>query len=149
MATIVARYNVMESVYHQWPGMTIDKDYEISLIRLCVEVLRYLDAVYTYKYDFSVLRSEGTLEKIMQNINKADIACRGFSVTIVQDVLQRTLDELEEDGSGSDDTVEIQCGVKRRFKDVSDKEDDSDGTAVGAYDITAVEELPRAKRVKV
>ena len=87
--------------------------------------------------------------KIMQNINKADTDCRGFSVTIVQDVLQRTLDELEEDESDSDDTVEIQCGVKRRIEDVSDKEDDSDGTAVGTHDIMVVKELPSAKRVKI
>jgi hypothetical protein len=164
----------MESMYHQWPGMTLDKDYEASLINLCVEVLRYLDTVYTHNTKTTKLSSPGILtpddleerldgfvaqyipstqtvilQKIMQNINKADIACRGFSVTIVQDVLQRTLDELGDDDSDSDDTVEIQCGVKRRIEDVSDKEDDSDGTAVGTHDITAVKQLPSAKRVKI
>jgi hypothetical protein len=135
--------------YHQWPGMTLDKDYKNSLINLCVEVLRYLDTVYTHKYDFSASFSADILEKIMQNINKADTACRGFSVTIVQDVLQRTLDELEDDDSDSDDTIELQCGVKRRIEDVSEKEDDSDGTEVGTQEVMAVKELPSAKRVKI
>jgi hypothetical protein len=139
----------MESMYHQWPGMTIDKDYETSLINLCVEVLRYLDAVHTHKLYTVESFFADTLQKIMQNINKADTACRGFSVTIVQDALQRTLDELEEDDSDSDDTIEVQCGVKRRIEDVSDKEDDSDGTAVGTQEVMAVKELPRAKRVKI
>jgi len=149
IATLVARYNVMESVYHQWPGMTVDKDYETSLVNLCVEVLRYLDTVYTHKYDVFGSNSADILQEIMQNINRADTACRGFSVTIVQDVLQRTLDELGEDDSDSDDTVEIQFGVKRRIEDVSDKEDESDGTAVGSQEVMAVKELPRAKRVKI
>ena len=144
---LVARYNVMESMYHQWLGMTLDNDYETSLINLCVEVLRYLDTVYTHKYDFSESFSADVLQKIMQNINKADAACRGFSVTIVQDALQRTLDELEEDDSDSDDMVEIQCGVKRRIEDVSEKEDASGGTEVGSREPMAVKELPRAKRV--
>jgi hypothetical protein len=141
----------MESIYHQWPGMTVDKGYENSLINLCVEVLRYLNAVYLQEYYDMGNFSTVSLETMMQHINKADADCRGFSVTIVQDVLQRTLDELEEDDSDSDsdDTVEIKCGVKRRIEDVSDKEDDSDGTAVGTHDITAVKELPSVKRVKV
>jgi aminopeptidase-like protein len=138
----------MESMYHQWPGMTIDKDYETSLVKLCVEALRYLDTVYTYKYVMGSFSAD-ILEEIMQNINKADTACRGFSVTIVQDVLQRTLDELEDDDSDSDETVKIQCGVKRRIEDISDQEDDSDGTAVGTQEVMAVKQLPRAKRVKI
>ena len=80
------------------------------------------------------------LLKRMQNISKADRACRGFSVTIVQDVLQKTLDELEENDSDLDDTIDVQRGVKRRIEDISEEydSDGSDGT-----------ELPSAKRVKI
>jgi hypothetical protein len=139
----------MESMYHQWPGMTIDKDYEASLINLCVEVLRYLDAVHTHKYYTMRSNSADILQETIQNINKADTACRGFSVTIVQDALQRTLDELDDDDSDSDDTIELQCGVKRRIEDVWEKKYDSGGTEVGTQEVMAVKELPSAKRVKI
>jgi hypothetical protein len=139
----------MESMYHQWPGMTLDKDYETSLVNLCVDVLRYLDTLYMQKYYVTGSFSADILTKLMDNIQRADTACRGFSATIVQDVLQHTLDELEEDDSDSDDMVLVQCGVKRRIEDVSDQEDDSDGTAVGTQEVVAVKELPRAKRVKI
>jgi hypothetical protein len=150
ITTLVARYNVMESMYHQWPGMTLDKDYETSLIKLCVEVLRYLDRLYIYnKYYARELFFANDLQKIMQNINMADTACRGFSATIVKDVLQRSLDELGGDDSDDDEAVEVQCSLKRGIREVEEEEDDSDGTAVGSEEVMAVKEPPSAKRVKI
>ncbi|KFY64950.1 hypothetical protein V496_02914 [Pseudogymnoascus sp. VKM F-4515 (FW-2607)] len=35
----IARYTVMESMYQQWPNMTLEKNYEGSLADLCVHIL--------------------------------------------------------------------------------------------------------------
>lgn len=108
IATLVARYNVMESMYQQWPGMTLEANYEKSLIALSVEVLKYLDLLLDVASLSERIPFEGMLENFMVNVRDADIACRGFNVTIVN-----------EDEMG---------GVLRAAKDVSDEDEDSDST---------------------
>ena len=45
LATLVARYTVMENMYQNWPGMTLERNYEKSLVSLCVHVLTFLEMV--------------------------------------------------------------------------------------------------------
>jgi hypothetical protein len=120
----------MESMYQQWPGMTLEKNYENSLISLCVHVLRYLNAVPSEEYNHEYKQAEEQLNACMSDINKADAACRGFTVTISDDVMNR--------------------GTKRKVEDVSDEDDDSHSTVVNEDEKekeTALEAPPRAKRI--
>jgi hypothetical protein len=111
IATLVARYNVLESMYRQWPGMSLESNYENSLIELCVHVLRYLDLALFARLDAGRQPFESYLEVLMVKIREADVACRGFSVTIVN------TDESE--------------GGERKVEDVSADEVDSDSTELG------------------
>jgi hypothetical protein len=111
IATLVARYNVLESMYRQWPGMSLESNYENSLIELCVHVLRYLDLALFARLDAGRQPFEAYLEVLMVKIREADVACRGFSVTIVN------TDESE--------------GGERKVEDVSADEVDSDSTELG------------------
>jgi hypothetical protein len=121
----------MESMYQQWPGMTLEKDYENSLISLCVHVLRYLNAVPSDEYNPECKQAEEQLNTCMSEINKADAACRGFTVTISDDATNR--------------------GTKRKVEDVSDEDNDSDSTVVNEDEKekeTALKAPPSAKRIK-
>lgn len=42
---LIARYNVLESIYQQWSGMSLDEEYESSIIALCKLILQYLAEV--------------------------------------------------------------------------------------------------------
>jgi hypothetical protein len=74
----VARYNIMESVYQQWEGMSLSPTYESGLIALCVHVLKYLVRIISLNLCF--LDSELTtmdweeLESCFAKIMEADIA---------------------------------------------------------------------------
>ena len=100
----------MESIYSQWPGMTLDKDYEDTLISLCVCILRYLDVVPNEDHDPGYEQVEDHLNACMVEINKADAKCREFAVTISHDVVHR--------------------GTKRKVEDFSDGDDDCDSMVV-------------------
>jgi len=119
----------MESMYHEWPGMTLEEKYEDSLMNLCTNVLQYLDKVMQAQPWLSSDPTEN-LASYAVKIAEADSACRGFTVTIVPDVLQR--DALH--------------GTKRAIEIVEDDEDsDSDSTLVEK----GSESIPTPKRVKV
>jgi hypothetical protein len=125
----------MESMYHDWPGMTLEKHYEDSLISLCMIVLQYLDKVQEQSWwPWSAWDEEDSLKNYAAKIADADAACRGFTVTIVPDVVQRDRDR----------------GTKRTMEDVEDSDDDSNSTLVGFDGEEASGELfSSAKRVKV
>ncbi|KAH9208894.1 hypothetical protein DL95DRAFT_449616 [Leptodontidium sp. 2 PMI_412] len=110
VATLVARYNVLESMYKQWPGMSLESNYENSLIELCVRVLRYLDLVLSRPSTSGQNDFEERVA-LMAMIRSADVACRGFSVTIVGEVESK--------------------GMERDVEDISADEDDSDSTERG------------------
>ena len=119
----------MESMYHEWPGMTLEKKYENSLINLCTKVLQYLDKVMQTQ---SWLSSDPTedLTSHAVKIAEADAACRGFTVTIVPEVVQR----------------DVVRGTKRTIEIVEDDEDsDSDSTLV-EHELGLI---PTPKRIKV
>lgn len=111
VATLVARYNVLESMYKQWPGMSLEPNYETSLIELCVRVLRYLDLVLSRPSASEQNDFEKKRIALMAMIRSADVACRGFSVTIVGEVESK--------------------GMERDVEDISADEDDSDSTERG------------------
>jgi hypothetical protein len=106
IATLVARYNVLESMYQQWPGMSLEKMYEKSLVDLCINVLKYLDLALSHPPAPEQKDFEQRREALMVNIRSADIACRGFSVTIVND----------------DESV----GKESKLEDIFTDEEDSD-----------------------
>lgn len=111
VATLVARYNVLESMYKQWPGMSLEPNYENSLIELCVRVLRYLDLILSRPSTSGQNDFEERGVALMAMIRSADVACRGFSVTIVGEVESK--------------------GMERDVEDISADEDDSDSTERG------------------
>ena len=47
IATLIARYNVMESMYRQWSNMSLGEDSENSLIDPGVNVLRYFSSLWS------------------------------------------------------------------------------------------------------
>ena len=111
IATLVARYNVLESMYQQWLGMSLEPNYEKSLIVFCVHVLRYLDMALLSRQELVRGIYEAELESLIEKIREADIICRGFSVTIL------TGDESGLSGS--------------KVEDVSTEDEDSDATEIG------------------
>jgi len=96
VATLVARYNVLESMYQNWPGMTLHKDYENSLISLCIHVLRYLSTVFSISNNAPQKSPLEGLAKIYASITKADQHCRGFTVTIQEDLQNLPMVNIEE-----------------------------------------------------
>lgn len=115
----------MESMYHEWPGMSLEKKYEDSLINLCTSVLQYLDKVMQVQPWLSSEPAENLASHAVR-IAEADAACRGFTVTIVPEA--------------------VQSGTKRTLEIGEDEEDsDSDSTVVG-HELGLI---PSPKRVKV
>jgi hypothetical protein len=102
IATLVARYNVLESMYQNWQEMTIEKNYEESLVVLCTLVLEYLTIL---------LNPRGELPAAVSNqyakIVAADTACRGFTVTFENitakpDLIEDISREVKDSDSDSD-----------------------------------------------
>ena len=131
LATLIARYNVMESMYHEWPGMTLERKYEDSLINLCTKVIQYLDKVMQTQSGLSSDLSED-LTSHAAEIAAADAACRGFTVTIVPEVVQQ----------------DVVRGTKRTIEIVEDDEDsDSDDSSVEHESSAGL--VSYSKRIKV
>lgn len=146
LATLVARYTVMENMYQNWPGMTLEPNYEKSLVSLCVHVLTFLEMV---------LRSEDaidlaqTLSVEMVKINEADATCRAFKITIMQEMSSHSVGDISEEDSDSDGTLEEPRGIKRRIEEVSGQEPDSDFYKSGdSQKKVMIEGLPSSKRLK-
>jgi hypothetical protein len=112
VATIVARYNVLESMYHNWPGMTLEASHELSLLVLCMHVLRYVDFMLAGHSDF-----EGS-KVLMANIRKADVICRGFTVTIVSAEESKVRGSKVLDISSDDDDDSTEFGSDATMLDL-------------------------------
>lgn len=100
IATLVARYNVMESMYQNWSGMTIDANYEEALLSLCVTVLKCIDVIIESSladsFDADILQTS------MKKVNEADAVCRQFSVTFLDSVLERNVEDISDSDSDSE-----------------------------------------------
>ncbi|CZR67764.1 uncharacterized protein PAC_17663 [Phialocephala subalpina] len=121
VAVLVARYNVMESMYQQWSGMTLESNYEDALILLCSEVLNFLNqAILLPPRRSSVSDQLMTVEmgSSIAKIEAADAACRGFSVTPLDSLLNRNVEDVSDEDSDSDSTVHESRGTKRGFEEV-------------------------------
>ncbi|RDW74872.1 hypothetical protein BP6252_06014 [Coleophoma cylindrospora] len=118
IVTLIARYNVMESMYQQWPNMSLEKNYEDSLVDLCVHVLRYLNRVITMATLDRAEDAEQKLSENMKRIEEADDRCRGFKVTIIEASMQRgtkrSAQDVEDDDS--DDSNDNENGVEEEGK---------------------------------
>jgi hypothetical protein len=108
---LVVRYNVLESMYQQWLGISLEPNYEKSLIALCVQVLRYLDMTLLSRRQLIRGIFEAELEALMGKIRETDSTCRGFSVTILTEEKSKVLG--------------------RKVEDVSTENEDSDKTEIG------------------
>jgi len=136
----------MESMYQQWPGMSLHLDYENSLIELCVHVLEYLEKFLNTKGG-SYFPTED-LSRYVAAIMVADGACRGFSVTVTEDILNQVVEDVSED-SDSDVTLEASRGTKRTFED-DPVDDGSDSTEVGLKEADLkLHRSSSSKRIKV
>ena len=126
--------------------MTLDKDYEDSLINLSIAVLRYLDLLYTFESETTKADFAMASQDFVYNIRRANEACRGFSITFIQDILQRALNIAEEVDSDLDETIMASRGVKRTAKHISGSRDEQDGTEADAQN---AKELPIVKRKRI
>ncbi|KAF7872724.1 uncharacterized protein EAF02_008795 [Botrytis sinoallii] len=130
IVSIIARYTVMENIYTQWTGMTLDKDYEQSLINLSTRVLFYFGA---FVPSFSESSTNANMKPYFEKIIEADTACRGFTVIV----------------SSKSTAIDR----KRSFEDSSDDSDDtvdSDGTILEVDGNDEVDDmLSSAKRIKI
>ncbi|TGO66932.1 hypothetical protein BOTNAR_0051g00120 [Botryotinia narcissicola] len=130
IASIIARYTVMENIYSQWKGMSLDKDYEQSLINLSTHVLIYLGA---FVPSLSESSTNAHMKPYFEKIIEADMACRGFTVIV----------------SSNNNAIDR----KRLFEEFSDDSDDtvdSDGTILGVDGNDEVNDTPSsAKRTRI
>ncbi|ATZ55774.1 hypothetical protein BCIN_12g03350 [Botrytis cinerea B05.10] len=109
ISSIIARYTVMENIYAQWKGMSLDKDYEQSLVNLSTHILIYLGTLLPSPTGRNV---NAAMEPYFDRIMEADTACRGFTVIVSAentDIGQKRLSEdlLDEsdDTEDSDETI--------------------------------------------
>jgi hypothetical protein len=148
VATLVARYNVMESMYQQWQGMTLEANYEEALVSLCNQVLIFVAAFVVPSPEITV----ETLTHSKDNINKADAACRSFSVMLLDSTLGDSIGTVsdEDSESGSDGTLTPPAtSVKRRFEEVSEAASEFDCANVEAQNGTSVGSHGTKKRQMV
>ncbi|KAE8451648.1 hypothetical protein EG329_003105 [Mollisiaceae sp. DMI_Dod_QoI] len=118
VATLVARYNVMESMYQQWPGMTLEPHYEDALVSLCIHIFRFLDKVITTLLPPARPIISEDLTRLIVKINEADAVCREFSVTFLDCTTTSNIEDLSD--TDSDGTLCESRGTKRVFEEMSE-----------------------------
>ncbi|RAL59615.1 hypothetical protein DID88_006474 [Monilinia fructigena] len=111
IASIVARYIVMENIYAQWKEMSLDKRYEGSLINFSTHVLNYfgelLSPTAEYGDEFST-----KMKSYFKGIMYADEACRGFTVIFSNESDPLNPKRPIEDVSGDSDYTEDSYGTR-------------------------------------
>lgn len=112
VASIIARYSVMENIFHGWTGMTLKPEFEAELVDLCVCVLQYLEAAHHILDHPSSIVSQYAVDWRYKEVEIADKKCRSFTVLI--DTI-----ESGEIGKGVQGAEEISSS------DDSDEEEDS------------------------
>jgi len=147
VAILVARYTVMENMYQNWPGMSLEPNYEKSLISLCIHVLTFLEKGLSDQDSTDLAR---TLSENMDKINEADAICREFKVTVMQEMSDLSVDDVSEQDFDSEGTLEAPHGIKRKIEDVSMEDSDSASTEVEfSQKEVAVRRFPSLKGVKI
>ncbi|CAD6446382.1 4b0c5c29-b53a-4a42-a15f-3a191b5f48cd [Sclerotinia trifoliorum] len=106
IASIIARYTVMENIYAQWKGMTLENNYKESLINLSTHVLIYMGTLFSRFKDFGI---DLDMKPYFHKIIEADTACRGFTVIFSSEAgavdQKRSIGDMSDDSDDSDDTV--------------------------------------------
>lgn len=78
---IIARYAVMENLYRQTRGISLQSDYKAALIRLCCKILSWFDwAFLICEYDHP--RGITTCRELWISIKLSDQACQNFQITM-------------------------------------------------------------------
>lgn len=117
IATLVARYNVIESIFRQWPSMTIEKKYEQTIINFCMTVFQYLESIQHAGWSLFTTNpprtsfSSITLQDLSEwevKTTRADAACRGFTVILEPEAAPRdaVLDRVIEEVEDAEDTMD-------------------------------------------
>ncbi|KAF7903466.1 uncharacterized protein EAF01_006515 [Botrytis porri] len=100
----IARYTVMENIYAQWKGMSLNKDYEHFLINLSTHILIYLGA---FVPSLSENSTNADMKPYFDKIIDADTACRGFTVIVSAESTtidrKRSFEEFSDDSGDTDD----------------------------------------------
>lgn len=79
---IIARYAVMENLYRQTRGISLQTDYKAALIRLCCKILSWFDwAFLICEYDHP--RGMITCRELWISIKQSDQACQSFQITVI------------------------------------------------------------------
>lgn len=89
VVTLVVRYNVLESVYHNWPNMTLAREYEAALVELCKNVLRCLNNIKIFAKNGVVFyKGDDTfsLNGFLEMVRKSNAKCRAFAMKIGDEV---------------------------------------------------------------
>lgn len=121
IATLVARYNVLQSINHEWLTMNLDTDYEDSLIQICILIFRYLG--HASELVMQPTEKQDIISRIAQEIKLTDEHCRKFSFTIFgEEDLAREVAEVKE----HQEERPQPSPPKRKFHDISDGSQESD-----------------------
>lgn len=119
IASIIARYTVMENIYAQWKGMTLERDYKESLINLSTHILIYIGTLFSLPKDVGVnLNMKPYFHKVVE----ADTACRGFTVIFSSEIGARAVDQKRSIGDISDDSDESDDTVMKGDKEIGMKD---------------------------
>jgi hypothetical protein len=106
----VARYNVLESIYQSWEGMSLEQAYEDSVELLCTRVLKHLAQILKLYTNPAPNPSSSVTEALDVQFNQildADRICRNFTVTIHYHTPKSvfgTAEDLSDDDEDSDCT---------------------------------------------
>ena len=105
--------------------MSLDEEYESSIIALCKLVLQYLADVL----DLGASGQSGpnSFQDQKEQIAAADLRCRGFTTTFLPD---QKVEDLLENGSDMDETMNVNKWTERSFENFSDDLAESTGDQV-------------------
>lgn len=110
LAGLLARYAVMENLYHQNASLTLTPEYRNGLQGLCISILQYFgNAIIVVRAagkeeSTSVVESRKNCDVLINEIKEKDKACQGFRVVVDADKESDTESEdteIEDVGDGS------------------------------------------------
>ena len=113
LAGLLARYAVMQNLYHQNESLTLTPEYRNGLQDLCITILQYFGnalvvARGTRKEEStSVIESRKSCDILIDKIREKDKACQGFHVVVDADEQSDTMSEDAEIEDVSDEGWEV------------------------------------------
>jgi hypothetical protein len=143
IATLLARYNVMENIYNEWPGLGIDQGLMDSLTRICALVLLYIGQLKRYRYShessFEEVEALRNLNKYITKIQSADNECRGFTIRTFNEAFPDMVELIKDDSNKEEEepgTLTLDSNTKRG----RDLAGDNDMEGSSWYDYSAITE---------